>query len=145
MQILSIILSLTGLHGDCRLNPHNVHQWPTLVALCGSHRQGAVAINCARQLASHGVRTVVFLLDPTHLPSQLTRELALFKHTNNKIVTTVQGLYNNGIKQKVETAYVMEQVIRGEYVYEMSVSEFHNFYTIVLFTIIGKVHTTIFV
>lgn len=74
-----------------RLNPHNVHQWPTVVSLCGSHRQGAIAVNCARQLASHGVKTVVFLLDPTHLTTQLSHELALFRHTNNKLITTVQG------------------------------------------------------
>ncbi|KAJ9591849.1 hypothetical protein L9F63_001666 [Diploptera punctata] len=85
-------MALQLLGGAHRLNPHNVHQWPTVVALCGSHRQGAIAVNTARQLATHGVRIVVFLLDPTHLPSQLARELALFKYTNNKIITTVQEL-----------------------------------------------------
>ncbi|PNF24120.1 hypothetical protein B7P43_G03248 [Cryptotermes secundus] len=85
-------MALQLLGGGHRLNPHNVHQWPTVVALCGSNRQGAVAVNCARQLASHGVKTVVFLLDPTHLTTQLTHELALFRHTNNKLITTVQEL-----------------------------------------------------
>ncbi|KDR11216.1 enhancer of mRNA-decapping protein 3 [Zootermopsis nevadensis] len=85
-------MALQLLGGGHRLNPHNVHQWPTVVSLCGSHRQGAIAVNCARQLASHGVKTVVFLLDPTHLTTQLTHELALFRHTNNKLITTVQEL-----------------------------------------------------
>ncbi|XP_069682486.1 enhancer of mRNA-decapping protein 3 isoform X2 [Periplaneta americana] len=85
-------MALQLLGGGHRLNPHNVHQWPTVVALCGSHRQGAIGVNCARQLASHGVKTVVFLLDPTHMTVQLTHELALFRYTNNKLITTVQEL-----------------------------------------------------
>jgi len=85
-------MALQLLGGGHRLNPHNVHQWPTVVALCGSHRQGAVAVNCSRQLASHGVKTIVFLLDPTHLTTHLTHEVALFRYTNNKLITTVQDL-----------------------------------------------------
>nr|CAD7399140.1 unnamed protein product [Timema cristinae] len=85
-------IALQLLGGGHRLNPHNVHQWPTVVVLCGSHRQGAVGVNCARQLASHGVNTVVFLLSPHRLSLQIKHELSLYRLTNNKLFTTVHEL-----------------------------------------------------
>ncbi|KAJ8941921.1 hypothetical protein NQ318_013254 [Aromia moschata] len=55
-------ISIQLLGGGHRLNPHNTHQWPTVTVLCGPHKQGAAGINAARQLASHGVKTIVFTI-----------------------------------------------------------------------------------
>ncbi|XP_067015635.1 enhancer of mRNA-decapping protein 3 isoform X2 [Anabrus simplex] len=85
-------MALQLLGGAHRLNPHNVHQWPTVVALCGSHRQGSFGINCARQLASHGVNTIIYLVDPTCLSPILMNEIALYRLTNNKLITDAQEL-----------------------------------------------------
>ncbi|XP_046398528.1 enhancer of mRNA-decapping protein 3 [Ischnura elegans] len=85
-------IALQLLGGSHRLNPHNAHQWPTVVALCGPHRQGAAGINCARQLASHGIRTLVYVADPQRLPSQISAELALYRVTGNGVVSNVKDL-----------------------------------------------------
>ncbi|XP_078047675.1 enhancer of mRNA-decapping protein 3 [Augochlora pura] len=83
-----IILQLLG--GSHRLNPNNAHQWPTVVALCGPHRSGAVGVNCARQLSSHGVKTIVFVENSEDF--SLLQELSLYKLTGNKVETKVKNL-----------------------------------------------------
>lgn len=85
-------MALQLLGGGHRLNPHNVHQWPTVVALCGPHRQGAYAVSCARQLASHGVKTVVFLLDQLNMVPEVRTEIQLYKFTGNSILTNTEDL-----------------------------------------------------
>lgn len=83
-------MALQLLGGGHRLNPRNTHQWPSVVILCGPHKQGAMGINAARQLASHGVNTILYVI-----PSELEifkKELALYKLTKNKIVSSVSGL-----------------------------------------------------
>ncbi|GLG98729.1 Enhancer of mRNA-decapping protein 3 [Gryllus bimaculatus] len=85
-------MALQLLGGGHRLNPRNSHQWPTVVALCGSHRQGVVGINSARQLASHGVKTIVYLLDSANLSPLVTTELTLYKLTHNAIITNTNDL-----------------------------------------------------
>lgn len=90
-------MALQLLGGSHRLNPHNSHQWPTVVALCGSHRQGVVGINCARQLASHGIKTVVYLLDSANLSRLVTTELSLYKLTNNAIITSTNDLPSGAV------------------------------------------------
>lgn len=53
-------------------------------------RQGAIGINTARQLASHGINTVAFITAQEH---PLTKqELILYELTKNKLVTTVSSL-----------------------------------------------------
>ncbi|XP_071445999.1 enhancer of mRNA-decapping protein 3 isoform X2 [Hetaerina americana] len=84
-------IALQLLGGSHRLNPHNAHQWPSVVALCGAHRQGAAGINCARQLASHGVRTLVYVSDPQRLPPLVSAELALYRVTGNGVVSNVKA------------------------------------------------------
>lgn len=84
-------LSLLLLGGAHRLNPQNQHQCPSVVVLCGSHRTGSQGVNCARQLASHGVRTTVYIQDPVDLTTEMTYELALYRMTSNKITTNLQG------------------------------------------------------
>ncbi|GLV43422.1 Enhancer of decapping 3 [Carabus blaptoides fortunei] len=86
-------MALQLLGGGHRLNPHNTHQWPTVVVLCGGHRQGAIGVNTARQLAGHGVNTVVYTSVPS--PEQhtaLRTEYNLYKHTKNKCTHIVSGL-----------------------------------------------------
>lgn len=83
-----IILQLLG--GAHRLNPHNAHQWPTVVVLCGAHRSGAAGINCARQLSSHGVKTVVFVESTDDV--FLLQELTLYKLTGNRFETDIKKL-----------------------------------------------------
>ncbi|XP_014471538.1 PREDICTED: enhancer of mRNA-decapping protein 3 isoform X2 [Dinoponera quadriceps] len=83
-----LILQLLG--GSHRLNPNNAHQWPTVVALCGPHRSGAAGINCARQLSSHGVKTIVFVENSEDV--FLLQELSLYRLTENKVETKVKNL-----------------------------------------------------
>ncbi|XP_015429110.1 PREDICTED: enhancer of mRNA-decapping protein 3 isoform X2 [Dufourea novaeangliae] len=83
-----IILQLLG--GSHRLNPNNAHQWPTVVALCGPHRSGAAGVNCARQLSSHGVKTIVFVENSEDV--FLLQELSLYKLTGNKVDSKVKNL-----------------------------------------------------
>lgn len=83
-----LILQLLG--GSHRLNPNNAHQWPTVVALCGPHRSGAAGINCARQLSSHGVKTIVLVENSEDV--FLLQELSLYRLTENKVETKVKNL-----------------------------------------------------
>ncbi|XP_043469235.1 enhancer of mRNA-decapping protein 3 [Leptopilina heterotoma] len=83
-----IILQLLG--GGHRFNPNNAHQRPTVVALCGPHRSGAAGVNCARQLSSHGVKTIVFIENSEDV--FLLQELSLYKLTNNKVESDVKNL-----------------------------------------------------
>ena len=83
-------IALQLLGGAHRLNPHNAHQWPTVVALCGPHRSGAAGINCARQLSSHGVKTIVYVENSDDI--SLLQELTLYKLTGNKVETEIKRL-----------------------------------------------------
>lgn len=83
-------ISLQLLGGAHRLNPNNAHQWPTVVVLCGPHRSGAAAVNCARQLSSHGVKTVVYIENSEDI--FLLQELSLYKLTGHKVETDIKRL-----------------------------------------------------
>ncbi|XP_020709599.1 enhancer of mRNA-decapping protein 3 [Athalia rosae] len=83
-----IILQLLG--GGHRLNPNNAHQWPTVVALCGPHRSGAAGVNCARQLSSHGVKTVVYVENSEDV--FLLQELSLYRLSGNRVETRCKNL-----------------------------------------------------
>ncbi|KAF4531589.1 hypothetical protein B566_EDAN010055 [Ephemera danica] len=84
-------LQLVG--GGHRLHPNNVHQYPTVVALCGGHHSGVLGANCARHLASHGIRVLLLAPDSgTPIPPELYRELSLFRLTKNPILNSVTEL-----------------------------------------------------
>lgn len=83
-------MTLQLIGGGHRLNPHNTHQCPTVVVLCGCNRQGAMGINAARHLASHGVNTIVYAVNGNAM--ELQQELALYKLTKNKIISAVSKL-----------------------------------------------------
>ncbi|XP_066144739.1 enhancer of mRNA-decapping protein 3 isoform X2 [Euwallacea fornicatus] len=86
-----IAIQLIG--GGHRLNPNNMHQLPTVVVLCGPHKQGAAGINTARQLTSHGVRTIVFCVSLES--GTIKKELSLYMLTRNRTVTIVPELPSN--------------------------------------------------
>jgi len=65
-----------------RLNPRNTHQMPSVVVLCGPHRQGAQGISCARHLANKGVNVTVFLPSFKKMLECLTLELQMFNMTD---------------------------------------------------------------
>ncbi|XP_037781740.1 enhancer of mRNA-decapping protein 3-like [Penaeus monodon] len=88
-----VILSLSG--GNHRLGPGNSHQPPVVVVLCGCHVQGAAGVNAARQLESHGVRTVVVTPQlPTSPPPSLllTHELQLYALTSGRTASDPGGI-----------------------------------------------------
>lgn len=83
-------IALQLLGGAHRMNPNNAHQYPTIVALCGPHRSGAAGINCARQLSTHGVKTIVYVESSEDI--SLLQELSLYKLTGNRVETDVENL-----------------------------------------------------
>lgn len=89
--VTEMVLQLLG--GGYRLNPHNAHQAPTVVALCGAHKQGAIALNGLRQLVSHGVKTIAYLTSED-LPEEVNKEFNLYKLTKNKYTYKVLDLPN---------------------------------------------------
>ena len=84
-------MALLLVGGARRLNPQNQHQCPNIAVLCGSHRTGSQGVNCARQLASQGVKTIVYIQDPVDLTTEMTHELGLYRMTSNKVTTNLQG------------------------------------------------------
>uniref|UniRef100_A0A182QNW8 Enhancer of mRNA-decapping protein 3 n=1 Tax=Anopheles farauti TaxID=69004 RepID=A0A182QNW8_9DIPT len=83
-------LALQLLGGSRRLTPNNQHQWPKIVIVC----EGAlneVGISTARQLASHGLETVVFLSSLTEA-TQHSTEVPLYIATGNKLTVDVNTL-----------------------------------------------------
>ncbi|RZF41459.1 hypothetical protein LSTR_LSTR000173 [Laodelphax striatellus] len=90
-----LIIQLLG--GARRLNPQNSHQKPLVVVMCGCNRAGAMGLNTARQLASHGVDTVVHLnreFLATHVVSQ---EFSLYHLTGQKSTTRVEDLPSGAV------------------------------------------------
>ncbi|XP_074650254.1 enhancer of mRNA-decapping protein 3-like [Tubulanus polymorphus] len=84
-----MVLQLIG--GSHRLNPQNSHQRPSVVILCGSHIQGAQAVNCARHLMNRSVNTTVFIPESS-LVRSLADELHLYNVSDGKKVSTVSEL-----------------------------------------------------
>ncbi|XP_017781144.1 PREDICTED: enhancer of mRNA-decapping protein 3 isoform X2 [Nicrophorus vespilloides] len=78
------------LGGAHRLNPHNTHQFPVVVVICGPNRQGAMGINTARHLSSQGVKTIVYTV--SHDSTYVKQELSLYKLTKNKYTSNIASL-----------------------------------------------------
>ncbi|CAH1796386.1 unnamed protein product [Owenia fusiformis] len=83
---------MTLLGGGSRLNPQNSHQKPSVVVLCGPHRQGAQAVNCARQLANHNVQVTLFVPNFIKMIKELTEEIQLFELTGGKRASKINEL-----------------------------------------------------
>lgn len=75
-----------------RLTPTNDHQRPTVVFLCGPHFQGALGVNCARQLSNHGTDVIVFAQVFQQTDQSLKNELKLLEFSSAKHVTKVKGI-----------------------------------------------------
>jgi NAD(P)H-hydrate repair Nnr-like enzyme with NAD(P)H-hydrate epimerase domain len=71
-----------------RLAVTNSHQLPLAVVLCGTGQPGTLGLAAARQLASHGVRTQVYLPELAHYPHTIETELRLYRLTGGKVRNT---------------------------------------------------------
>ncbi|XP_067665151.1 enhancer of mRNA-decapping protein 3-like [Haliotis asinina] len=85
-----MVLQLLG--GSHRLNPQNDHQLPTVIVLCGPHTQGAQGISCARHLANHNVKTIVFVPNFVRMNQILEKELQLFEFCDGKKTSSTKEL-----------------------------------------------------
>ena len=74
-----------------RLTPKNAHQRPQVVVLCGPHYQGAMGVNCARQLATHNVSVTLFVPNFLKMNPHLESEIKLFELADGNKVTTAKG------------------------------------------------------
>uniref|UniRef100_A0A182NSD0 Enhancer of mRNA-decapping protein 3 n=1 Tax=Anopheles dirus TaxID=7168 RepID=A0A182NSD0_9DIPT len=83
-------LALQLLGGSRRLTPNNQHQWPKIVIVCEG-TLNEVGISTARQLASHGLETVVYLSSLTEA-TQHSTEVPLYMATGNKLTVDVNTL-----------------------------------------------------
>lgn len=61
------------------------------MVLCGPHLQGAMGVNCARQLAVHNVQVTVFAPNFVKVIQELEDELKLFDLTGGKRTSNVKG------------------------------------------------------
>jgi len=50
-----------------------------------------MGVNCARQLSSYGVHTVVVLSEPGLYTPQLANEMALYQFTSGTLITSAAG------------------------------------------------------
>lgn len=78
-----------------RLNSKNSHQVPRVVMLCGSHQQGSLGLNTARQLHTHDLLTTV--LTPAGVAAYLpfTHELKLYQLTGGDVAHSTAQLDAN--------------------------------------------------
>lgn len=53
-----------------------------------------MGVNCARQLSSYGVHTVVVLSEPGLYTPQLANEMALYQFTTGTLITSAAGNSN---------------------------------------------------
>lgn len=88
-------LAMQLLGGTRRLSPANLHQWPKVTVICDepyNFRQSEVGLSTARQLASHGLKVMVYvkLSSSSDKPS---KELELFTATGNDITSNVKDLF----------------------------------------------------
>nr|XP_018910455.1 PREDICTED: enhancer of mRNA-decapping protein 3-like [Bemisia tabaci] len=84
------------LNKSTKLNMFN-NQLQRVVVMCGSHRPGAIGINCARQLAAHGFNVFVYLMEPSKFLMPVAHELALYRLTNNNTILNFSELPNTGV------------------------------------------------
>lgn len=73
------------------LGPQNAHQQPVTVVLCGPHMQGAMGMNCARQLAVHNVKVMAFVPNFVKVISELEDEIQLYDLSGGGKTSSVKG------------------------------------------------------
>ncbi|XP_055844657.1 enhancer of mRNA-decapping protein 3 [Episyrphus balteatus] len=87
-------LAILLLGGARRLTPNNCHQWPTIAIICDkskNFRVSEIGAATGRQLASHGLKVLLFLQEDPSIERNST-EVLLFKATGNTIVYSVEAL-----------------------------------------------------
>lgn len=88
-------LAMTLLGGSRRLCPQNQHQWPKVTVICDepyNFRQSEVGLSTARQLASHGLKVMVYVKLSSN-SDKSSKELELFTATGNDIASNVKDLF----------------------------------------------------
>lgn len=88
-------LALNLLGGSRRLSPKNLHQWPRITVICDEPynlRQSEIGLSTARQLASHGLKVMVYVKTSSH-SDKSSKELELFTATGNDFTGNVKDLF----------------------------------------------------
>lgn len=87
-----MVMNLLG--GANRLNPANAHQTPFVVVLAGPHPEGALAVNCARQLSCHGIKITLFVPKTVSAGycSILENEIRIYLSTGSHFIRSVADL-----------------------------------------------------
>lgn len=108
-------LALNLLGGQRRLSPKNLHQWPTVTIICDepyNFRQSEVGLSCGRQLASHGLKVVVYVKTSSH-SDESSKELELYTATGNDFAGNVKDLLQSDLVIMAVTKNVQNsQVVR---------------------------------
>uniref|UniRef100_A0A224YWS9 Enhancer of mRNA-decapping protein 3 n=1 Tax=Rhipicephalus zambeziensis TaxID=60191 RepID=A0A224YWS9_9ACAR len=112
-----MVLQLLG--GCRRLNPANSHQRPTVVVVCGAHRQGSQVVCCGRQLANHGVQVLLWQLPLlgtglTPVDPLFTAEMALFRSSGGKVRLTVAELSGSRVDMVLASLDSVDGVSRAD-------------------------------
>lgn len=92
-------LCIQLLGGARRLIPKNQHQWPKCVVICDepyNDPMSEIGISTARQLASHGLKVMVYVKTTTTL-ERVSKELELYTATGNDFTISVNGEQNKFI------------------------------------------------
>lgn len=87
-------LALSLLGGSRRLSPKNVHQWPRVTIICDepyNFRQSEVGLSTARQLATHGLKVMVYVKTTSH-SERTSKELELYTASGNDFTYSVKDL-----------------------------------------------------
>ncbi|CAH1253706.1 EDC3 [Branchiostoma lanceolatum] len=114
-------MALQLLGGSSRLNPRNTHQMPSVVVLCGPHRQGAQGISCARHLANKGVNVTVFMPNFKKMLDCLTLELQMFNMTDGVHTPIHTGLPTEHVDLIINTLDGQESVFLRDQAWYRSV------------------------
>lgn len=92
-------LALNLLGGSRRLSPRNLHQWPKVTVICDepyNFRQSEIGLSTARQLASMGLKVMVYVKTSSH-SERLSKELGLFTSTGNEFKSDVKDLFSSDL------------------------------------------------
>ncbi|XP_049518415.1 enhancer of mRNA-decapping protein 3 isoform X2 [Dermacentor silvarum] len=112
-----MVLQLLG--GCRRLNPANSHQRPTVVLVCGGHRQGSQVVCCGRQLANHGVEVILWQLPLlagglAPVDSLFSAEMALFRRSGGKVRLTIAELSSSRVDMVLASLDSVDGVSRAD-------------------------------
>jgi enhancer of mRNA-decapping protein 3 len=91
----AVELALNLLGGSRRLSPKNIHQWPRVTIICDepyNFRQSEIGLSTARQLASHGLKVMVYVKTSSH-SEKSSKELELFTASGNDFTGNVKDLF----------------------------------------------------